>query len=290
MLDPLRIVVSEARFTEPLRSLTAAGGRALEYPPVRPIHRAFRQMIRESSYDVCEMAIGAYLQALDAGHDLLVLPVAMSGAFHHGSLFTSGSVASASELSGGRIGVRAYSQTSGLWVRGWLAEEEGVGSADVTWVVNEDSHVEEFRDPHNVEHTEQPLRELLASRHVDAAILGLSDDVSGLSTMLPNPTERALAWHKRHGCVPINHLLVTTRRVAEHDTEVLAAVYDALASAIDQGLVDKPRNSALPSAVTHGRDRVLPAVELAAKYAHEQGLVAKPVDDLAALFVPGLGT
>ena len=47
------------------------------------------------------------------------------------------------DLSGRRVGVRAYSQTTGLWLRGILAEEFGVKPTDVRWVTFEGAHVEE---------------------------------------------------------------------------------------------------------------------------------------------------
>ena len=37
----------------------------------------------------------------------------------------------ASELAGKRVGVRAYTQTTGAWVRGILAEDYGVDTANV---------------------------------------------------------------------------------------------------------------------------------------------------------------
>jgi len=288
MTTPVRVVLNGAAFTAPLRAKSELAGRPVEFPTVRPIHRAFREMIRNGAYDVSEMAIGAFLQARDVGQDLFLLPIAMSGDFHHRSLYSMGAVASPGDLAGKRVGVRSYSQTSGLWVRGWLDEEEGVRASDVTWVVTEGSHVEDYRDPANVEAADAPVRELLARGDVDAAILGLSDDVDGLVPLLSNPVERSLEWYERHGCVPLNHLLVTTRRMMDENGEMLQEIYRSLTDGIESGLADPPRDAELPSAVTYGRDEVLPALRIAAHYARDQALV-RTVSDLDALFVPDLG-
>lgn len=172
MIDVVKVVVGDAPFTDRLKAAHSVGGIALELPSVRPIHRAFREMIRFSAYDVSEMAIAVFLQAREHGRDLVMLPIAMSGDFHHRSLYSAGAVSTPEELKGGRIGVRSYSQTSGLWVRNWLLEEEGIAAADVTWLVNEGSHVPEYVDPPNVVLTATPLRELLRTGAVDAAVLG----------------------------------------------------------------------------------------------------------------------
>ena len=57
----------------------------------------------------------------------------------------------APDLNGKRVGVRAYTQTTGAWVRGFLAEDYGVDLESVTWVTFEDPHLAEYREPANVE-------------------------------------------------------------------------------------------------------------------------------------------
>ena len=39
-----------------------------------------------------------------------------------------------------------------LRVRGFLAEDYGVDIASVRWIIFEDAHLAEYRDPSNVEH------------------------------------------------------------------------------------------------------------------------------------------
>jgi hypothetical protein len=52
------------------------------------------------------------------------------------------------------IGVRAYSVTTGVWLRAALVEDFGLNSSKVTWVVDDEEHVLELELPPNVSHTE----------------------------------------------------------------------------------------------------------------------------------------
>ena len=47
------------------------------------------------------------------------------------------------DLTGRRVGVRAYSQTTGIWLRGILADMHDVRPDEVRWVTFEDAHVAE---------------------------------------------------------------------------------------------------------------------------------------------------
>ena len=76
------------------------------------------------------------------------------------------------DLAGKRIGVRAYSQTTGVWLRGILLDTYGVDHRSITWVTEEDAHVQEYRDPANVVRIApgQDLKAMLLSGEIDAAI------------------------------------------------------------------------------------------------------------------------
>jgi 4,5-dihydroxyphthalate decarboxylase len=52
-----------------------------------------------------------------------------------------------SDLHGKRVGVRAYTVTTGTWVRGILANDYSIDLSKVEWITFEDPHVAEYRDP-----------------------------------------------------------------------------------------------------------------------------------------------
>src|ERR1700678_1605600 len=66
-------------------------------------------------------------------------PAGIVNRFHHGSIVkkTGGPIAGPKDLNGKKIGVRAYTQTTGVWVRGILGAEYGGDLDRVTDVTNE---------------------------------------------------------------------------------------------------------------------------------------------------------
>lgn len=285
MPDPISVVVGDYPHTKELKARDAFAGVPATFPHISPIHDAFDNMVRTQRYDVCEMAIGAFLQARAAGKPLLLLPVVMVGSFHHKSIYASpvDPARSPEELRGKRIGVRAYSQTTGLWVRGWLAEEYGVTADSVTWVTTEGSHAEDYQDPANVVHTDGSLTDHLRAGEIAAAILGPSAATPDLRPLLEDPQAADREWYGRHGTVPLNHMVVTTSAVVEHQGPALREVYNAICAGIDETAGDGTAD-ALPSAICHGVANVREAVKLAAGYALEQALIAEAIDDIDALF------
>jgi 4,5-dihydroxyphthalate decarboxylase len=181
MPNVVSVVVGNYPHTAKLRAEPGFAGATAEFLHIAPVHDAFDDMVRTQKYDLCEMAIGAFLQAHEAGKPLLLLPIVMVGGFHHKSIHVAPDAAPAApaDLKGKRIGVRSYSQTTGLWVRGWLSADYGVTPDSVTWVTTEGSHAEEYHDPANVVRTGNSLPDDLRSGQISAAILGAGAGRSG---------------------------------------------------------------------------------------------------------------
>jgi hypothetical protein len=90
--------------------------------------------------------------ALALGKPIALLPAVMLNRFRHGSIFckTDGPIASPKDLNGGKIGVRSYAQTTGVWARGILGAEYGVDLDGITHVTNEAGHLKDYVEPTNV--------------------------------------------------------------------------------------------------------------------------------------------
>jgi 4,5-dihydroxyphthalate decarboxylase len=283
MHSPISVVTGDYAHTAKLKSMPDFAGAGASFPRVSPVHDAFDDMLRGQKYDVCEMAIGAFLQGHEAGKPLLLLPAVMVGGFHYKSVYMApGAAVTPAELRGKRIGVRSYSQTTGLWARGWLSADYGVTPDSVTWVTTEGSHSDAYEDPANVIRTENSLADDLRGGRISAAILGTGAPAD-LVHVVPDWMSKSHAWYERYGTVPINHMVTVTRDLAERQPDVLDAVYQSIADGISAAAQPTPPD-ALPSAIRCGLGNVRDAVRLAADYALEQGLISRPVADIHALF------
>ncbi len=176
MTTPLTVLLGNYPHTRPLKDGSVpVDGVDCQYLESSPLPPAFARMVRDLAYDICEMPTATYLQAREAGVPVTLLPAVLIGSTHHRSLtrLPEGPQIGPGDLVGRRVGVRAYGQTTGLWVRGWLQEEYGVRSCDVTWVTTEDVHVAQYVNPPYVERSRaERVADLLRSQDVDAAVLG----------------------------------------------------------------------------------------------------------------------
>ncbi|MDE2284172.1 MAG: ABC transporter substrate-binding protein [Hyphomicrobiales bacterium] len=250
---------------------------SLAFTEINPVNRAFMLMAREQKFDVCEMAIATYLQAKAYGKPIMLLPATMMARFQHGALLYNAERGTLrpQDLAGRRIGVRAFSQTTGVWIRGILWKDYGLDLSKVNWVTFEDAHVAEYRDPPGVERAAagKDIAKMLMDGELDAAIFGgaMPGDPR-LKSVIPDPEAAGKAWCEKHGTVPINHMVVVKDTLAKSDQGVVREVFRMLlASKKAAGL---PAPGAVDF-VPFGYDAVRPALELMASYAAEMKLIPR---------------
>jgi 4,5-dihydroxyphthalate decarboxylase len=208
-------------------------GVELEFVEVDPLIKAFRQMVRERAYDVCELAITTYLCAKEHGARFTALPVFLVRGFHHGAVVAAEQF-DPRRLEGARVGVnRGYTVTTGVWARGVLADEHGVDLDAVTWVLSGDEHVAEYRPPANVVSADGDLGELLRGGELAAAI-----GIDGFEPLLPNAREAGFEALRSRGHYPINHLVVVKDELLEHAPAIFAAFEAAKDRYVQSGQLD----------------------------------------------------
>jgi len=284
-MTALTVLLGDYPHTRPLKERAiAVDGVDCHFPESVPLYPAFARMVRTLEYDVCEMALATYLQAREAGVPITLLPVVLVGNTHHQSLtrLPDGPELSPRQLAGRRVGVRAYSQTTGMWVRGILREEHGVHASDVTWVTTEEPHVAQYREPSYV--TRSPagrVADLLRDGDVAAAVLGpraIGGQGQELVPVIPDAEAAGRAWIDRHGTVPANHLVVVRNDVLRSDPQAIRALYGALTMAIVTTAGERDETTPAGRAIAAGWSEPLAGcLELAGRYALEQELVRSPV-------------
>ncbi|WP_198021454.1 MqnA/MqnD/SBP family protein [Burkholderia sp. WSM2232] len=205
----------------------------LAFEDVEPIHRAFAPMARRQAYDVSEMAIVTYLQAKAYGKPVVLLPAVVAARFQQGCIIHNAGRGKleVDSLVGKRIGVRSYSQTTAMWVRAILANTYGVPLEEIDWITIEGAHLEEYRDPPFVRRAAEgsQLLPMLRAGEIDAAILGNDlPDEAGLEPVIANAAVADLAWYAIHRYVPVNHVVVVTKALADTHPHGVRAVYDLL--------------------------------------------------------------
>ncbi|MGH9116011.1 MAG: ABC transporter substrate-binding protein [Acidimicrobiales bacterium] len=214
----------------------------LDFVEVPLLVQAFRRMVRQLEFDVCEMAATTYLCAKRFGIAFTAIPVFLVRGFHHGAVLThpAARVDNPRDLEGRRVGVhRGYTVTTGVWARSILAREHGVDLDRVTWVLSGDEHVEQYRPPANVVPVDPgaDLVDLLVAGEL-AAVVGAGIDGPGLAPLLREPAEAALEAVRRRGFFPVNHLVVVRDDLLAAHASLGADLFEAFAEAKNRYLED----------------------------------------------------
>jgi len=264
--------------TQPLKNGDIKSDRvALRLTEVNPVYKAFFMMAREQKFDVSEMALVTYLQAKAYGKPITLMPATMFGRFQHGTMLYNserGTVTPES-LSGRRIGVRSFAQTTGCWIRGILWKDYGLDLGKVKWVTFEDAHLAEFRDPPGVERSAEgkDMIKMVLDGELDAAIFGSNVPPDPrLKSVIADPDTAAKEWYRKHGTVPLNHMVVVKSALSQSDPGAVREVYRMLAAS--KKAAGLPRPGAIDT-IPFGFDAVKPALELMSSYALEMKIIPR---------------
>lgn len=253
-----------------------------DFEEVANITRAFRRMVRTLDFDLCEIALTTLAQAHAAGVPVTALPIVIMRGFHHHALVcpVGSPITGPADLRGKRIGVRAWSQTTGVWLRGILLDQYGVDHRDITWVTQEDAHVLNAAEPGNVVRIspDQDLASMLLAGEIDAGIALAGVEPTAVRPVIADPMTAAAAWLAGPGAYPVNHLLCLRTELVRANRwlpdelmrlfiEAKVAATSPSAEARFAPIVGEP----LP----YGMEANRAGIELCLRYAAEQGLIPR---------------
>jgi 4,5-dihydroxyphthalate decarboxylase len=203
-----------------------------DFADVKVSNTAFKPLVREAKFDVAELAIVTFLQAKTYGKPYVLIPATVLGRGQHHTIAYNPERGELkpSDLAGKRVGVRAYTQTTGAWVRGFLADDYGVDTAKVRWVTFEDPHLAEYKDPDFVTRAGEgkTLVQMLLDGELDAAIVGDTLPDPRLKPLILDADAVARKWAQTHGGVPINHMMVVREAIAKSRPDIVQEIYRML--------------------------------------------------------------
>jgi 4,5-dihydroxyphthalate decarboxylase len=251
----LKIAIADYGHTRALKSgAVEIKGVHAEFIQVVPIIAAFRRMVRDLEFDVCEMAPTTYMIARTRGAPYTALPIFLMRRFHHGGFLVrpDANIRVPKDLEGRKVGVRAYSVTTGVWTRGIFVNEYGLDSSRVTWVVDDEEHVMTLKLPPNVVHADprQSLQSMMASGEIQAGFAGPAgvgragppihgwDQTSPVTAtagtypeLIADVEQVEADWFRRTGIYPIHGLIVVKDEHLKNYPWLAPALMDAFVAA-----------------------------------------------------------
>ena len=290
-----------------------------DFVDVVPIIGAFRRMVRDLEFDVCEMAPTTYMIARALGAPFIALPIFLMRRFHHGGFVVrpDSGIKQPKDLERKKVGVRAYSVTTGVWTRGIFVNEYGLDSSKVTWVVDDEEHVTSLKLPSNVVHAPdgKSLASMMASGELQAGFsgpagIGRAGPPTGAweqraqassvnyPELIANAPEVEAQWFRRTGIYPIHGLVVVKTAVLAQHPFVAKSLFDAFLKAKDayvarlkagegngpDDLKYRSLTEVVGDPLPYGLKENMPSIEAMLTYGLQQGLIPKrmPMADVFA--------
>ena len=253
-------------------------------------------MCRTLEFDVCEMAITTYLTAKAHDKPFTALPIFVMRQFHHSPIIynTKSGVKSPKDLEGKKVGVRAYTVTTGVWARGILASEYEVDLDKITWVVVDEEHVQEYRKPAKVlEHPGVKLAEMLLGGELAAALGVGKIDSPDVKPLIPDAAAAEAAWYRKTGIYPINHTVVVKDTLLDAEPSLAPRLFAGFEAAKAQFLKQLSEGSELPAdaavlakrrsivgddPLPNGLARNRKALEAIIRFAHDQKILPRVIN------------
>jgi 4,5-dihydroxyphthalate decarboxylase len=277
---------------------------------VKPIIQAFRRMVRDLEFDISEMAPTTYMIARARGAPYIALPIFVMRRFHHGGFIVrpDADIKHPKDLEGKKVGVRAYSVTTGVWTRGIFVNEYGLDASKVTWVVDDEEHVTSLKLPPNVVHAPEgkSLQSMMASGEIQAGFTGPAgvgragppignwdmNAPTGLAAgtypeLFADVEKLEADWFRRTGIYPIHGLIVVKEEHVKRHPWLARSLMDAFTTSkkpylagLKLGRGDSPEDeryrgffSLMSDPLPHGIAANRPSIEALITYALQQELI-----------------
>jgi 4,5-dihydroxyphthalate decarboxylase len=281
-----------------------------DFVEVVPQIAAYRRMVRDVEFDVCEIAPSTYMIAREHGAPFKALPIFLARRFHHAGLVyrADAGIRQPKDLEGKNVGVRAYSVTTGVWTRGILQNEYGVDLSKVTWWVDDEEHVTTLRLPPNVKQVPKgkslvsmmECGELQAAFTANAGIgrTGAPKDGWAAGTekaeqnyieLFNDAAKIEADWYRRTGIYPFHGLVVVRESILEKHPGVARSIMNAYVENTQRYLKRLDAGEKVSDRDGHFREMAnvvgdpLPqgirnnvrSIEALIKYVHQQGMLER---------------
>ncbi len=244
--SPLAIPVSAMRYdvTLPLMDgcVTAEGVRLT---PVKTSSMVIREIpeLRSGDFGLWDLNVGFWLPAIEAGWDLVGLPVfpKRKSALQFIFCRADAGIHTPRDLAGKRVGTRQYRTAVTLWVRGLLKDHYDVDVGAIRWFVQVKDSFPHHDPKAHITYVDdkRSMVEALLAGDVDAIVTDISDTAlfERLETdptvvrLFPEYPTTDLALYRETGIYPPMHLMVMSGKLDRDNPGLARRLYDAFVTA-----------------------------------------------------------
>ncbi len=196
-------------------------------------------LIRRGDFEISECSLSNYIMYRATGDDwITAIPVFPLRAFRHACILVRNDspLTDFRQLAGRKIGIRDYSQTLAVWVRGILKDEYELDWTTVHWV---SSSKQRFQAPAGVtlSTTARDLEDLLLAGEIDAVAMDAPREWQRpmperrFRTLLPDAVGVERRYFERTGIFPIRHTVVVRKELLDRAPDAAKILFDSYVAA-----------------------------------------------------------
>ena len=243
---PLEIAFPEMRYdiTMPLfEGKVKIDGVALKPGKIASMVFADNPQLREGDFGLCDLNLGYFLPAIDAGWSLIGLPVFSKRKSVYPFIFCRADrgIHSPKDLEGKRIGTRQYRTAISVWVRGLLKHRHGVDVSKMRWIAQVKEVFANYDRDAKIEYVDgqKSAVERLLDGEVDAIVTDISDaklfevleKSPKIKRLFPDYVKEDEKLYRETGIYTPVHIIVMSKKLDREHPELAGKLYAAFEQA-----------------------------------------------------------
>lgn len=286
------------------------GVEGVVFKPVKTSSMVFADVpaLREGTFDLWDLNLGYFLPAIEAGWQLIGLPVFSKRKPVYQLIFChkDSGIDTPADLAGKRVGTRQYRTSVSMWARGLLRERYGVKTSEMHWVAQMKEVFPNYDLETQIQYVD--MKKSMVDRFMDHEVDALITDISDveLFRMLENsPRVRRLfptymqedeSLYRDMGILTPMHIIVMSKKLDYEHPDLAHKLFAAFERAKEMALNDNLSDRGGLS-IVYLRERLLEQLErwgdpwkygieqnrqtidALIRYNHEQGMTRSRLGD-----------
>jgi 4,5-dihydroxyphthalate decarboxylase len=199
--------------------------------------------LKAGEFGLCDLNLGYFLPAIEAGWELIGLPVFSKRKPVYQLIFchADSGIRSPKDLEGKRVGSRTYRTAITVWVRGLLRDRYGVDLSKLQWVIQANEVFPVHDQSADIAYVDgkKNMVERLVGGEVDAIVTDISDtklfetleNHPKVKRLFPNYVEEDQRLYKETGIHTPVHLIVMSKKLDREHPDLAAKFYAAFEQA-----------------------------------------------------------